>query len=104
MSGPNIVVYGATGLVGGRVCTALDAADVPFVAAGRQRSALDKLATLVGAADVRIADVNEHRELVRAFDGATVVVNCAGPLAEVGEQVLVASLEAGAHYVDVGGD
>ena len=29
---PPIVVYGATGLIGGRVCAALDAADVPFVA------------------------------------------------------------------------
>lgn len=104
MSSPSIVVYGATGLVGGRVCTALDAADVPFVAAGRRRVALDKVARLVGAADVRIADVNEHRDLVRVFSGASVVVNCAGPLAEVGEQVLVAALEAGAHYVDVGGD
>lgn len=104
MSSPSIVVYGATGLVGGRVCTALDAADVPFVAAGRNRSSLAKLARLVGAADVRIADINEHRDLVRAFTGATVVVNCAGPLAEVAEQVLVAALEAGAHYVDTGGD
>lgn len=104
MSSPSIVVYGATGLVGGRVCTALDAADVPFVAAGRNRSALDKVARLVGAADVRIADVDEHRDLVRAFTGATVVVNCAGPLAEVAEQVLVAALEAGANYVDTGGD
>src|SRR6476660_1438624 len=103
MSSPNIVVYGATGLVGGRVCTALDAADVPFVAAGRRKLALDKLAKLVGAADVRIADANEHRDLVRAFTGATVVVNCVGPLAELGEQVLIAALEAGAHYVDVGG-
>ncbi len=104
MSSPSIVVYGATGLVGGRVCTALDAADVPFIAAGRRKVALDKLARLVGAADVRIADVNEHRDLVRAFTGASVIVNCAGPLAEVGEQVLLAALEAGAHYVDVGGD
>lgn len=104
MSSPNIVVYGATGLVGGRVCTALDAADVPFSAAGRDKAALKKLSILVGASDVRIADVSEHRALVKAFTGATVVVNCAGPLAEVGEQVLVAALEAGAHYVDVGGD
>ena len=43
MSPPPIVVYGATGLVGGRVCAALDAADVPFIAAGRRRTALEKL-------------------------------------------------------------
>jgi hypothetical protein len=32
------------------------------------------------------------------------VVDCAGPIAEVGEPVLVAALAAGAHYVDLGGD
>ncbi|HUS33179.1 MAG TPA: saccharopine dehydrogenase NADP-binding domain-containing protein, partial [Kofleriaceae bacterium] len=99
----NIVVYGATGLVGGRVCTALDAAEVPFIAAGRRRMALDKLARLVEPAGVRVAEI-EHAALVKAFEGASVVINCAGPLAEMGEAVLVAALEAGAHYVDIGGD
>jgi short subunit dehydrogenase-like uncharacterized protein len=103
MSAPEIVVYGATGLVGGRVCTALDAADVAFVAAGRRRAALEKLARLVGATEWRVAEL-VHDELVSAFAGARVVVNCAGPLAEVGEQVLLATLAAGAHYVDLGGD
>lgn len=103
MTAPAIVVYGATGLVGGRVCTALDAADVPFVAAGRQRAALEKLARLVGAAEARVAEL-DHEALVAAFAGAKVVVNCAGPLAEIGDAVLVATLAAGAHYVDLGGD
>lgn len=103
MSAPEIVVYGATGLVGGRVCTALDAADVPFVAVGRRRAALEKLARLVGATDWRVAEL-EHAALVEAFNDARVVVNCAGPLAEVGEPVLLAALAAGAHYVDLGGD
>jgi short subunit dehydrogenase-like uncharacterized protein len=103
MSAPEIVVYGATGLVGGRVCTALDAADVPFVAVGRRRAALEKLATLVGATDWRLAEL-EHDALVAAFHGARVVVNCAAPLVEVGEPVLLATLAAGAHYVDLGAD
>lgn len=103
MTAPAIVVYGATGLVGGRVCTALDAADIPFVAAGRHRAALEKLARLVGATDWRVAEL-EHEALVAAFSGAKVVVNCAGPLAEIGDAVLVAALAAGAHYVDLGGD
>ncbi len=103
MSAPPIVVYGATGLIGGRVCAALDAEDVPFVACGRRKAALDKLAPLVDATEVRVAEL-DHEQLVAAFKGAQVVVNCAGPLAEVGEPVLVAALAAGAHYVDLGGD
>src|SRR5690242_14351085 len=103
MSAPDIVVYGATGLIGGRVCAALDAADIPFVAVGRRRQALEHVASLVGAMDWRVAEL-DHEQLVAAFAGAQVVVNCAGPLAEVGEPVLLAALAAGAHYVDVGGD
>lgn len=103
-SSASIVVFGATGLVGGRVCAALDAADVPFVAAGRNRPALDKLAHLVVPAEVRTADAEDRATLVRAFKDAQVVVNCAGPLAETGETILLAALEAGAHYIDLGGD
>ncbi len=103
MSAP-IVVYGATGLVGGRVCAALDAADIPFVAAGRDKDALQKVAALVGAAEVRTAEFDDPAALARAFAGAKVIVNCAGPLAEIGEPLLVAALAAGAHYIDLGGD
>jgi short subunit dehydrogenase-like uncharacterized protein len=103
-SSPEIVVYGATGLTGGRVAAWLDDADVPFVVAGRRRAALDKLAIVVGATDVRTAGIDDRDSLARAFAGAKVVVNCAGPLAEVGEPVLLATLAAGAHYVDLGGD
>ncbi len=98
------MVYGATGLVGGRVCTALDAADVPFVVAGRRKNLLDKVAALVGATDVRVGGVDDAESLARAFAGARVVVNCANPLAELGEPVLLAALAAGAHYIDLGGD
>ena len=100
---PPIVVYGATGLIGGRVCAMLDAADIPFVACGRRKTTLEALAHLVGAAEVRVAEL-ESEALVAAFAGAQVVVNCAGPLAEIGDTVLVAALAAGAHYVDLGGD
>jgi len=103
MSG-EIVVFGATGLVGGRVCAALDAVDVPFAVVGRRKLALDNLAPLVGAADVRVADARDPEALARVFAGAPIVVNCAGPLAELGEPILVATLAAGAHYIDLGGD
>lgn len=97
-------MYGATGLVGGRVCTALDAFDVPFVVAGRRKNLLDKVAALVGATDVRVAGVDDPAALAKAFSGARVVVNCANPLAELGEPILLTALAAGAHYIDLGGD
>jgi len=53
---------------------------------------------------VRVADAANPVALGHAFTGARVVVNCANPLSEVGEPVLLAALEAGAHYIDLGGD
>src|SRR5882757_2245463 len=96
----DIVVYGATGLVGGRVCGDLDDAGVAFAVAGRDRGALDKLAGVVAAAAVRVAEVDQPAALAGAFEGAKVVVNAAGPF----EPVLAAALAVGAHYVDLGGD
>jgi short subunit dehydrogenase-like uncharacterized protein len=97
------VVYGATGLVGGRVCTELDAAGCAFAIAGRDPRALARLGELFPSAERRVA-VLEPTALGRAVAGARVVVNCAGPIANVGAPVLAAALAAGAHYVDLGGD
>ncbi|MDB4964138.1 MAG: saccharopine dehydrogenase [Myxococcales bacterium] len=100
----DIVVFGATGLVGGRVCEALAAAGVPFEIAGRRQAALDELATRIPVAHVHLADARDPASLARAFAGARVVINAAGPLRECAEPVLEAALIAGAHYVDVGGE
>lgn len=104
MSSTDVVVYGATGLVGGRACTELDAAGVEFALAGRRAHALDALGELFPSAGKRVATLAEPEALARAFTGARVVINCAGPLGELGEPVLVAALTAGADYVDLGGD
>lgn len=100
----DVVVYGATGLVGRRVCADLDRGGVALVIAGRRADAIDALGARLPSADKAIASLREPEALVRAFTGAKVVVNCAGPLGEIGEPVVVAALAAGAHYVDLGGD
>jgi short subunit dehydrogenase-like uncharacterized protein len=112
-------VYGATGLVGGRVCTELDAAGCAFAIAGRRAHALERLGELFPSATRRVATLDDPASLERAFAGARVVIHCAGPIGEapgpdrdrsggsrpsIGEPVLMAALAAGAHYVDLGGD
>jgi hypothetical protein len=83
MPSPELVIYGASGLVG-RACVAL--------------------APSARVAGRRDAPLEDPAALARAFAGASVVVNAAGPLRICGEPVLVAALAAGAHYVDVGGE
>ena len=100
----DIVVYGATGLVGRTVCHELDAAGAAFAIVGRSAERIDALGAELPAATRRIAMISEPPTLQRAFGGARVVVNCTGPVSETGEPILVAALAAGAHYIDLGGD
>jgi len=99
-----IAVYGATGTIGRRICEALAAPGAALRLVGRRRDALDELArALPGAPPVAVAAL-DAAELARAFAGARVVVNAAGPMRDTAEPVLTAALEAGAHYIDVGSE
>ncbi len=106
MSSPDaaIVVFGATGLVGRRVCAQLAALATPFEIAGRREAALAELAAQIPVAHTHVADTRDAASLARAFAGARVIVNAAGPLRDSAGPVLTAALTAGAHYVDVGGE
>jgi uncharacterized protein YbjT (DUF2867 family) len=103
-----IAVYGATGVVGRRVCEAL-AADPggPLRLVGRRPGALAELAGALSGPpgpEVAVAALDDPAALATAFAGARVVINAAGPLRDTAEPVLAAALAAGAHYVDVGGE
>ncbi|HEY6033696.1 MAG TPA: NAD(P)H-binding protein [Kofleriaceae bacterium] len=78
-SGPDIVVYGATGLTGRRACAELEATGTAFAIAGRDAAKLAALAAQFPAAAVRVAAIDDPAALARAFGDATVVLSCAGP-------------------------
>jgi len=109
---PVIAVFGATGVVGRRVCELLawpepgGGARCEVRLVGRRRDALAALAAALpaGAARIAEAETGDADALIRGFAGARVVVNAAGPLRDTAEPVLAAALAAGAHYVDVGGE
>lgn len=99
------LIYGATGLTGTLVTRALIADGVDVRIAGRDRARLDALASRVGGGvDVRCAQVHDRAALVDAMRGADAVVNCAGPFTLLGEPVVRAAIEAGAHYLDTTGE
>lgn len=81
-----IAVLGAGGVVGRRIVAELEAARVPVRPLRR--------------ADANVFDAGS---LARVLSGASVVINATAPLAETASPVLVASMAAGAHYVDAGG-
>jgi short subunit dehydrogenase-like uncharacterized protein len=102
--GRSLVVYGATGFTGRLVVDEARRLGLEPILAGRDPRALERMAEATGAPEVRVADATRPATLEKTFDGAGVVVSCAGPFARLGEPVLRAAIGAGAHYLDTTGE
>ena len=99
------MLYGATGYTGRLVSDELRRRGLDFVLAGRNAERLRQLSEeRCGGAPTRAAAVDDPRALREAFDGASVVINCAGPFTRAGESVVAAAVQAGSHYVDSTGE
>lgn len=72
---------------------------------GRDLSHAEAVAQAVpGPADAMCVDLEDPAQLSAFCDGCRVVVNCAGPTYRLLDTVARASLAAGAHHVDIGGE
>ena len=105
---PCPVVIGATGFTGRLIAHALATGQESFMLASRSTEKLDALAdetlsgsTRVSLQQVDVIDPQSLRELIRPGDA---VINCAGPFTELGEPVVRACVEVGAHYLDTTGE
>jgi len=99
-----LLVYGATGFTGHLVVDEARRIGLDPILGGRNRAALERMAEAVGAPELRVADASRPESLASLMDGVGCVVNCAGPFARLGEPVLRAAIEAGAHYLDTTGE
>jgi short subunit dehydrogenase-like uncharacterized protein len=108
MADKPVVVYGASGFSGRLVVEFLREYGVPFVAAGRDKSRLEDVLDHVpgiSTADYEVVQVGHSvDELTELFRGAKVVCNSVGPCIYYGDTVVEASLAAGCHYIDTGGE
>jgi short subunit dehydrogenase-like uncharacterized protein len=106
-----IVLYGATGYIGGLTARAMVAGGTRPVLAGRNRDRLDALAASLSqesggakfetAVAGTAAGPGQLRELIGAGD---VLVSTAGPFVKVGGPVVEAAVDAGAIYLDSSGE
>src|SRR5277367_5174683 len=103
-----VVVYGANGFSGRLIVEFLREYNVPFVAAGRSRARLEEVMKHVPGIETANYEIVETQssvdELSKLFEGAKVVCNTAGPFIYNGPRVIEAALNAGCHYVDIGGE
>lgn len=102
---PDIVLFGATGYTGRLTAAALGGAGADFTLLGRDARRLNEVAGDTGAADTKVVtDASDVDALVRAIEGAKVLITCVGPFLQHGRPVVEAALRAGVHYVDSTGE
>ncbi|MEV0248218.1 saccharopine dehydrogenase NADP-binding domain-containing protein [Nocardia sp. NPDC050712] len=101
---PKIVVFGATGYTGRLTAEVLVAGGAAPVLAGRNATALAKLAADLGGVRTAVADVSDPASVRALLDPGDVLVTTVGPFLRHGAAALEAALAAGAHYIDSTGE
>lgn len=100
-----ITLIGATGFTGTLIAHELKRIGQPARLAARDKAKLERLANeLGGRFDTALVDVTEPPTLSRAFDGASVIINCAGPFTGLGGPVVREASRRGVHYLDTTGE
>ncbi|HEX2050645.1 MAG TPA: saccharopine dehydrogenase NADP-binding domain-containing protein [Actinomycetota bacterium] len=101
---PDVVLFGATGYTGRLTARALARRGADFAVAGRDPAKLARIADETGATATHRVAVGDVDALVRALDGARVLVTCVGPFTTLGDTAAEAAVRAGVHYVDSTGE
>src|SRR5271169_3177731 len=103
-----VVIYGANGFSGRLIAEFLREYNVPFIAAGRSLTRLQDVMKQVPGienADYECVETQgSAKDLTCLFRRAKVVCNTAGPFIYNGPRVIEAALNAGCHYLDIGGE
>ena len=98
-----LLVYGATGFVGGHIARAAIGSGVPTILAGRDRAKLDPVAADLGA-ERRAFGLADAGAIQAALSAVGAVLNCAGPFSRTAEPLAAACLRAGVPYLDITGE
>jgi len=109
MSDPyDVIVFGATGYTGQRVCEYLQRRrrQTPFrwAVAGRRKSALETLQGRFGADGHLVAESTSDVDCDAMAKAGKALINLAGPYLRRGEPVAAACARAGTHYLDLTGE
>ncbi|BHF72525.1 hypothetical protein SprV_0401559200 [Sparganum proliferum] len=114
----DVVIFGATGYTGTVVVEQLaqycaTVSNLTWAVAGRSDTKLEKLlanvADSLGLDFVRriprvLASIENPESLLKMAKEARIVLNCVGPYALYGEEVVTACLDGEAHHLDISGE
>ncbi len=100
-----VVLFGATGYTGSLTAHALVERGATPVLAGRNQSALERLADeLPGDSEIAVADATDATAVRALLQPGDVIVSTVGPFLKFGEAAVAAAAEMGAHYLDSTGE
>src|SRR5262245_8697937 len=105
-----IVLYGATGYMGGLTARAMVASGARPVLAGRDQGRLNALAAQLARTgdgiqlETAVAGIERPEPLRRLLGAGDVLVSTAGPFMKVGRSAVAAAVDAGATYLDSSGE
>jgi len=103
----DLLLFGATGFTGRQAAAYLAAhapPDLRWGLAGRDPARLEALAAEFGGVPALQADAHDRAAVARAVARTRVVASTAGPFALLGDGVVDACVDEGAHYVDITGE
>lgn len=102
MSGKSAVaVYGAFGHTGRFIVDELRRRGIPAILSARDRSPPQSGGGVRPATEVRVASVENPRDLDSVLSGASALINCAGPFVDTAAPLVEAAIRARLPYVDI---
>ncbi|KAF2821715.1 hypothetical protein CC86DRAFT_426095 [Ophiobolus disseminans] len=98
---PKLLIYGASGYTGLIAAHHASSLGLSFILGGRSGST--KVAALAQELSVeyRLFDVMQPGPIDTAFEGISVLLNCAGPFNLTAEPLMAACIRNGVHYLDI---
>ena len=97
------LLYGANGYTGELIAREAVARGMRPVLAGRSRAKVEQLAAELGCPSA-VFELDDHTALVRALDGMTAVLHCAGPFSATARPMMQGCLATHVHYLDITGE
>jgi len=97
------MIYGANGYTGELIAREAVRCGLKPMLAGRAAAKMQPLAASLDL-QARIFDLRDAAATARNVEGMALVLHCAGPFSATAAQMMVASLAAHAHYLDITGE
>jgi short subunit dehydrogenase-like uncharacterized protein len=95
-----LIIYGATGYTGRIASEHAKSLDLDFLVAGRTEQKLKNLASLLDV-PYSVFDVTQAGLIDSVLNGASVLLNCAGPFIHTTKPLMDACIRNKVHYLDI---